>query len=1008
LGVSLTTNTSLAQVSITRDVIIEEEIEVDDVVAGPFVSDLQKGSSQNVVTQVFELQKVLKNDPSVYPQGVVTGYYGDLTVEAVTRFQMKHGLLGDRQGAVGQETRVLLNSTKEKRTAAEFNADVLAKKAAFEANSDQVVKNALRQALQRRKTAMARLVRVNKEKAAAFALAPNIRATLPEDLQKLVEERKIILGSSRAEHIDNFESNITVSRTVIEAGEEVYEVTGYIQQAGTIGTMRVEGVALDGIIAPLASPQISALQVEVVDTTLPEAKVAVIMFLAKDDRGSFDQAYMRGQMATITSYFNEISYGRKKVSFDIYGPYTSPTLKRSDLGGCNTAKQQDEALRLGDRDIDYREYTHFGIYTVGCSGAGYAAASVFKSNDQEAVVRLKGFLVSSFSAGHVSHEIGHTFGPGHASTLTCAGKTLLSNVNACTHGEYGDPYDVMGISGSMGHMNARHKLMWGALKEDEAVDVLSNGFFTITPLERAGGKKVLVITPGKGATGDRDPFRRFYIEFRQPIGLDAKFGSAAMQGAFLRGAGFNFSPFNGGTTHLLDGTPGGGGYFIPVGQSFTDPDPVFGGWTIKVLSAGGTAPDEKLVVELSDLPPPPKPLPFTFDLSLGALPASVKPGGSVTIPFTANLIPGSANPIDVNLNASIPNIQVLDGTYEWFKGTYSLNKDKCKPTCSGQVQITLSPNESVGTLRTRISVYYSVQDVPGYEDVGDLYSKYIDVQIPITQTGTPPPPPVSPPPPTPLPPPPPPTPIPPPPPVNPPPPTPVPPPTPSLLSMGDRMEVADTNILIARKNPMLTGPIASRQADGDQGVITAGPQVADGHVWWYIKYDSGAPGWSSETYLKKAILAQLSLNEATMSIPRLVVGGQSRIVRALFTNSTQSKFSNIIIRTSIQQGLLKISSYSKLVPCGKGAGIAQPGACDVQISVSAERGDSLQNGPASVIVELVQDVRVLDIVTIPVTIEGGTTFNSETLQMSSREREDLTAMLADLLIRINELEQLLK
>lgn len=729
---------------VTND-ISDEDTSLDEALPGPFRTNLQRGERGMPLT-VSELQKVLAKDPDVYPEGLVTGSIGTLTEKALIRFQMKYGVSGDQQGTAGPETRALLNASKEKRTAAEFNQEVLVKKAAFDALQTQKAKNELRQALQKRRTAMKRIVKINKEKLAEFTLPSSVISSLPADLQKLTEEIKTITGVSRGQHIDNLEAGVVVNRTVVETGEGTFEVSGYTQEDNTVASMRASGVVLDGTFVPTTSLEVSAPEQTVPQVNLPEAKIAVIMFLAADDKGSFDTAGIRNSMSQITSYFNEISYGRKKVSFELYGPYRSQ-VKRKDLGGCNTSKQRDEALRLGDKDIDFRNFTHYGVYTVGCIGTGYADGTIFRSNDQEAAISLKGFIVSSFSPGHVAHEIGHTFGPGHASTLTCGSKILAADPNTCTHSEYGDPFDVMGSSGSMGHMNALHKAMWGALQQDEIMEVVSDGTYTLTPLERAGGIKALEVVPGNATTNQRDPQRRIWIEFRQPIGTDAKFGGTYMQGAFLRATGLSFVPFNGGTSHLLDATPGGsGGHYLPVGQSFVDPHPDFGGYRITPIALSGSAPNESLTIKIEGLPPPPAPLPMTFDVSLGATPASVKPGDTVSIPFTINLTSSKA-PVDAKIDATGANIRKLDGTYTYIKGDSTLSKTVCRPTCTGQLQIKLSPQDELGTLHGNISVFYLFSDVPGYEESG-FYSRSAEFNIPITKTPVQSPPPPPPPPPS--------------------------------------------------------------------------------------------------------------------------------------------------------------------------------------------------------------------------------------------------------------------
>lgn len=65
-----------------------------------FPRDLSFGLSGDDVAQ---LQALLAADPSIYPEGQVTGYYGALTRTAVRRFQQKYGL--PQVGRVGSMTR---------------------------------------------------------------------------------------------------------------------------------------------------------------------------------------------------------------------------------------------------------------------------------------------------------------------------------------------------------------------------------------------------------------------------------------------------------------------------------------------------------------------------------------------------------------------------------------------------------------------------------------------------------------------------------------------------------------------------------------------------------------------------------------------------------------------------------------------------------------------------------------------------------------------------------------
>ena len=70
------------------------------IIVGPFAFGYQN-------SQVTLLQQMLAKDHSIYPEALVTGYYGSLTRKAVERFQSKYGI--EQTGIAGPLTRVKLN-----------------------------------------------------------------------------------------------------------------------------------------------------------------------------------------------------------------------------------------------------------------------------------------------------------------------------------------------------------------------------------------------------------------------------------------------------------------------------------------------------------------------------------------------------------------------------------------------------------------------------------------------------------------------------------------------------------------------------------------------------------------------------------------------------------------------------------------------------------------------------------------------------------------------------------
>ncbi len=75
-----------------------------------FTKPLKVGTTD---TEVSQLQTFLSKDPSVYPEGTVSGWFGPATLRAVGRFQVKYGIARAGEagyGSVGPATRAKLNS----------------------------------------------------------------------------------------------------------------------------------------------------------------------------------------------------------------------------------------------------------------------------------------------------------------------------------------------------------------------------------------------------------------------------------------------------------------------------------------------------------------------------------------------------------------------------------------------------------------------------------------------------------------------------------------------------------------------------------------------------------------------------------------------------------------------------------------------------------------------------------------------------------------------------------
>jgi len=86
-------------------------------VAAFCLAAVQKADALNQITaslavgsrgaSVTDLQTFLAQDSSIYPEGLITGYYGSLTAAAVRRFQARYGI--STVGRVGPQTRAEIN-----------------------------------------------------------------------------------------------------------------------------------------------------------------------------------------------------------------------------------------------------------------------------------------------------------------------------------------------------------------------------------------------------------------------------------------------------------------------------------------------------------------------------------------------------------------------------------------------------------------------------------------------------------------------------------------------------------------------------------------------------------------------------------------------------------------------------------------------------------------------------------------------------------------------------------
>jgi hypothetical protein len=187
------------------------------------------------------------------------------------------------------------------------------------------------------------------------------------------------------------------------------------------------------------------------------------------------------------------------------------------------------------------------------------------------------WLIGQLWPGLVAHELGHTFGLGHANRWECRVR--------CQTVEYGDVRSVMG-GRALGQFDAYEKYTVGWLTDADVTFASAPGVYSIDQLEQASElPQALVIRTAKND---------YWLDHREPLLEDADLlGDAAVNGIFVHAgpnayglANFYSSPY-GGSDVLLPNTRDTSLDSLQPGDTLTEP----GAFRATVLGHEGTHVD---------------------------------------------------------------------------------------------------------------------------------------------------------------------------------------------------------------------------------------------------------------------------------------------------------------------------------------------------------------------------------------------------------------------------------
>ena len=154
--------------------------------------------------------------------------------------------------------------------------------------------------------------------------------------------------------------------------------------------------------------------------------------------------------------------------------------------------------------------------------------------------------------------------------------------------EYGNPYDVMGNAGGLGHFNVNYKWRTGWLDANEALEVTSTGVYRLYAQDNATHKGRLLGLRVPSA----DTRYAYWFEYRS-TNTSARLGSVVMF------EGFQATTNRG--IHILDMTPGSRTSgdaqdgILAVGKEFKDK---FGSTTFKTLAINNNVWSEEGWVDI--------------------------------------------------------------------------------------------------------------------------------------------------------------------------------------------------------------------------------------------------------------------------------------------------------------------------------------------------------------------------------------------------------------------------
>jgi len=301
---------------------------------------------------------------------------------------------------------------------------------------------------------------------------------------------------------------------------------------------------------------------------------------------SVSQAQAETNMEAVRQYFYSSSFQQMDLSVVVTSLLRMPQTGSYYSGGNKYSEMQNDARAAAvaagyDTSTFQHDVLTFTGIGFGWGGLGWVGG--------------KGSWVqgNGLSTGVTAHELGHNVGNWHANYWSATGDSIIG---PGTHGEYGNPFDVLGSSGSFpnGQFNSNFKNNLNWIPAANLHTASSSGTFQIYAMDHGGvlGANRYAITVPINmpiTTSEGTINEDYWLEFRQKFtsnrwlmsGITLKWGKSAIDKA----------------SRLLDTTPnspdGKNDSAIVVGRTYSD---TLNGVHITPIRKMGTAPESVEVV----------------------------------------------------------------------------------------------------------------------------------------------------------------------------------------------------------------------------------------------------------------------------------------------------------------------------------------------------------------------------------------------------------------------------